>query len=168
MIRLKCEACGGSELIKDGDYFICQHCRAKYTPAAAEKLVIQIDGAVCVDGIAGVANLLERAEEYARAGDEVTAGMYFNKVLDNDPLNPAAREFFFQQEKRRRRAARTGKVILLVILFIVFLILFVACTSFEVFIYKETGYISGTVGVDVFYLLVVLGLGALIWRQFRK
>lgn len=29
MKALKCELCGGTEIVKDGDFFVCQNCGMK-------------------------------------------------------------------------------------------------------------------------------------------
>lgn len=39
MARFVCELCGGDNLVKDGDYFVCQGCGTKYTLEQARKLM---------------------------------------------------------------------------------------------------------------------------------
>lgn len=39
MAQLKCELCGGTELIKENDLFVCQSCGAKYSPEEARRLL---------------------------------------------------------------------------------------------------------------------------------
>ena len=39
MKALKCELCGGTEIVKDGDFFVCQSCGMKYTLESAEYLL---------------------------------------------------------------------------------------------------------------------------------
>ena len=48
MKKLQCELCGGNELLKDGDYFVCQHCGTKYKTEDAKKLFVE--GKVDVSG----------------------------------------------------------------------------------------------------------------------
>lgn len=38
MKSLNCEVCGGTELVKVGDYFVCQHCGMKYTTENIQKM----------------------------------------------------------------------------------------------------------------------------------
>ena len=45
MKALKCELCGSTEIIKDGDFFVCQSCGMKYTLETAKKMEASV---VCV------------------------------------------------------------------------------------------------------------------------
>ena len=39
MKRLVCELCGGVDLVKSGDFFVCQSCGVKYTKDVARKIL---------------------------------------------------------------------------------------------------------------------------------
>jgi len=160
--QLKCEVCGGFDLVKVGDLFYCQHCRAKYTPESAKKLFVQIDG------VAGVDSLLLRGLEYASAGDIETASTYYNRVLDIDPENPVARLFFSQQTQRERKAIRMNNIVFLILCLIPFVLLFGSCSAIEVnsLITKKT--FSPGVGFVIFYLLGIVGLSFAIRWQVRN
>ena len=43
MKKLVCELCGESDFIKEGEFFVCQVCGAKYTVAEARKLFVDAD-----------------------------------------------------------------------------------------------------------------------------
>ena len=43
MQKIQCEMCGGVDVVKDGDFYVCQNCGTKYTPESARKLLVQID-----------------------------------------------------------------------------------------------------------------------------
>ena len=47
---IKCELCGNNQLVKQGDYFVCQFCGTKYAPEAAKKLIVDIASPVSIDG----------------------------------------------------------------------------------------------------------------------
>ena len=38
MKAMQCELCGGTNIIKDGDFFVCQSCGMKYTVESAKKM----------------------------------------------------------------------------------------------------------------------------------
>lgn len=50
MKAIKCELCGNNQLVKQGDYFVCQFCGTKYAPEAAKKLIVDIASPVSIDG----------------------------------------------------------------------------------------------------------------------
>ena len=66
MKALKCELCGGTEIVKDGDFFVCQNCGMKYTLESAKKMmvegVVQIEGTVKTDKTADAERLLTLAK----------------------------------------------------------------------------------------------------------
>lgn len=39
MQKLQCEVCGGNELVKEGEYFVCQHCGTKYTKESLKEMM---------------------------------------------------------------------------------------------------------------------------------
>ena len=43
MNLIRCEACGAANLLKDGDYFVCQYCGCKYRK---EDIIIKSEGHV--------------------------------------------------------------------------------------------------------------------------
>ena len=45
MKKIVCELCGESDFIKEGEFFVCQVCGAKYTVAEARKLFVDVDAA---------------------------------------------------------------------------------------------------------------------------
>jgi Zn finger protein HypA/HybF involved in hydrogenase expression len=49
MKAIKCELCGSNEFIKEGDYFICKHCRTQYSLENARKMMVE--GAVEITGV---------------------------------------------------------------------------------------------------------------------
>lgn len=70
MKAMQCELCGSTDILKDGDYFVCQNCGTKYTPENAKKMmvegVVQVEGTVKVDASNQVANYLELGTRRAR------------------------------------------------------------------------------------------------------
>lgn len=48
MRAMQCELCGGTDIVKEDDFFVCQSCGMKYTPENAKKMMI--DGVVNIQG----------------------------------------------------------------------------------------------------------------------
>ena len=40
MKALKCEICGSNDIVKRGDYFVCESCGVKYTAEDVRKIVV--------------------------------------------------------------------------------------------------------------------------------
>ena len=55
MKALKCEVCGSNDIVKQGDYFICESCGVKYTVEDVRKIVVE--GAIRVDHSDEAANM---------------------------------------------------------------------------------------------------------------
>lgn len=53
MKKIECEACGSNDLLKQGDYFVCQNCGCKYTVEDVRKMMIEgtveVKGTVSID-----------------------------------------------------------------------------------------------------------------------
>ena len=65
---IKCELCGNNQLVKQGDYFVCQFCGTKYAPEAAKKLLVAIDNSVSVNGINSIEDDIKNVEQLIRIG----------------------------------------------------------------------------------------------------
>ena len=44
MKAIQCELCGATDIVKDGDFFVCQSCGMKYTPESAKKMMVEGPG----------------------------------------------------------------------------------------------------------------------------
>ena len=88
MKALKCELCGGTEIVKDGDFFVCQNCGMKYTLESAKKMmvegVVQVEGTVKTDKTADAKRLLKLAKTACETRNFCEAERYANKVLEID------------------------------------------------------------------------------------
>lgn len=81
MNALKCEMCGGVNLIKEDGYFVCQSCGVKYTVEEAKKLRVEIDRTGELD------NLLQLARR-ARQTKNINDGYkYYAQITSIDPYN---------------------------------------------------------------------------------
>ena len=49
MKAIVCEMCGGQDFSKQDGLYVCQHCRTKYDPEEAKKLMVEVSGSVKVD-----------------------------------------------------------------------------------------------------------------------
>ena len=89
MNTIRCEACGASHLLKDGDYFVCQYCGCKYR---REDILINSEGQVNIEKSSVVINSGSSPENILtiarRAHDDRNADLarkYYNRLLDVDP-----------------------------------------------------------------------------------
>ena len=98
----KCEMCGGSELIKEDGFYICQHCGTKYTPDEAKKLfvegVVKIDRSESKENLLTLARRARETEEYDRAAD------YYREYLLDDPNDWEAAFYSVYYEKKDCRS----------------------------------------------------------------
>ena len=88
MKAIKCELCGSTEVIKQEGLYVCQHCRTKYAPEEARKLLI--DSPIRIDNSGYIKNYLEIAQQALAAGNGAEAESYCNKILEIDPKNTEA------------------------------------------------------------------------------
>ncbi len=91
MKAIQCELCGATDIVKDGDFFVCQSCGMKYTPESAKKMmvegVVQVEGTVKVDNTQQIENFLSLARKAHDSDNEKEAEDYANKVLEIEPTN---------------------------------------------------------------------------------
>lgn len=94
MKALQCELCGSTEIIKDGDFFVCQSCGMKYTLETAKKMmvegVVQVEGTVKTDRTEDVNRYLALARTAQKAGNNADAEKYASMVLEIDLENAEA------------------------------------------------------------------------------
>ena len=85
MKQLICEMCGGSDLVKQNDLYVCQHCGAKYTVEEARKMMVE--GTVKIDTTEQTDKFLENARRAKQKEDWAEVEKYYNLVEQNDPSN---------------------------------------------------------------------------------
>ena len=91
IIELKCPSCGASLNLDDTrELAFCEYCGEKIM--LAEKKIVNVEGAVAVEGIASIDNLLIRARQFYNQGYINKAEEYYNRILDLDPFNQEAKE----------------------------------------------------------------------------
>lgn len=84
MQAIKCELCGSNQLIKENDYYQCEHCGTKYTLEEARKLIVS--GTVeVVTGNAEKERLLKNAETLINLGKTSEAGSTYSKIISIYP-----------------------------------------------------------------------------------
>ncbi len=83
MKKLVCELCGGVDLVKSGDLFVCQSCGAKYTEEAARKI---LDININMSGYSKkqIDNFMELASRALASGNWNEALRYSQNILEND------------------------------------------------------------------------------------
>jgi len=83
MKRLVCELCGGVDLVKSGDFFVCQSCGVKYTEEAARKI---LDININMSGYSKrqIENFMELASKALTSGNWNEALRYSQNILEND------------------------------------------------------------------------------------
>ena len=97
MKAIVCELCGSNDIVKQGDYFVCQHCGTKYTMEEAKKLI----GTVKIDKSDETKKLLLLARRAKEENNSENAAKYYDMVLRDDPENWEAsfNQVYFQAMK---------------------------------------------------------------------
>ena len=92
MKQLKCEMCGGTELIKQDGVFVCQSCGIKYSVEEAKKMMVEVEGTVDVSGStikvdtsAELKNLYELAQRAKADNNSENAQKYYSQIIVKDP-----------------------------------------------------------------------------------
>ena len=85
MKAIRCEMCNSNDVVKDGDFFVCQACGTKYTVEEAKKLMFE--GTVKIDNTEFVQKYLANARRAKQKEDWKEAEKYYNMVEQNDPAN---------------------------------------------------------------------------------
>ena len=73
MIKLSCEACGSTELKKEGEYYVCEHCGSRYTLPEHERRMKRIE------------NLYREARLANATGDTVSAQRNYDILAKEVP-----------------------------------------------------------------------------------
>lgn len=85
MKAMVCEMCDSRDLIKQGEFYVCQNCGTKYTVEAAKKLMVE--GTVKIDNTDVVEKYLLNARRAKKKEDWEETEKYYNMVEQNDPSN---------------------------------------------------------------------------------
>jgi len=83
MKAIQCEMCGSNDVLKDGEYYVCQHCGTKYTAEAAKKLMVE--GTVKIDTSETTRKYLQLARRAKETKDNVNAAKYYSLVAEECP-----------------------------------------------------------------------------------
>lgn len=83
MEKLACEACGSTDLVKQGDYFVCQFCGIKYTQSDLKKML----GTVKIDNTDKLSNLYQIARRAKDDNNSENAAKYYDMILIEDPTS---------------------------------------------------------------------------------
>jgi hypothetical protein len=97
--------CGGNQLIKQEDYFVCQNCGTKYSPEDAKKLFIE--GVVKIDNTERVDKWLELGRRAIEGEDYQSAEKYYTSILEEDTQNWEA---FFYSLYSRAMQCKIGEI----------------------------------------------------------
>lgn len=89
MNAIMCELCGSNDVVKQGEYFVCQHCGTKYSLEDAKKLI----GTVKIDSSDELKNLYELARRAKSDENRENAQKYYEMILVKDP-NSWEAQFF--------------------------------------------------------------------------
>lgn len=94
MKAIKCELCGGNDLVKQNGVYVCQYCGTQYTIEEARNLLrtaeggIDVSGStVKVDNSGFVQKYLKNARRAKKKEDWAEVEKYYNLVEQNDPTN---------------------------------------------------------------------------------
>ena len=88
MMRLTCEMCGSTDLIKQDGVFVCQSCGCKYSVEEAKKMMIQgtveVKGDVSINTENITSNYLKLAQNALEVGEKEAAFQYASKIIEID------------------------------------------------------------------------------------
>lgn len=94
MKAIVCEMCSSNDVVKEGDFYVCQNCGTKYTPESARKLMVEVAGKVDVSGSSvkvdttdNVKRALENARRAKQKEDWEEAEKYYDLVERDEPSN---------------------------------------------------------------------------------
>lgn len=84
MKAIVCEMCSSHDVVKDGEFYVCQSCGTKYTVENAKKLMVEVEGSVKVDQSGALNNYLTLARQAKQEGNSQNAAQYYElaKTLD--------------------------------------------------------------------------------------
>lgn len=89
--KLRCEMCGGNDLIKKDDFFECQNCGTKYSIEEIKKIIvernIETNNNRTQVNSANIENYLNIAKSAYNANNMSECETYCNKILENDSNN---------------------------------------------------------------------------------
>ncbi len=90
MKKIVCEICASNEFIKEGDYFVCEHCGTKYGPDEVKKMIVEgnvdVSGSsVKIDNSSEVEKYRKLADRHFESGQYQEAYDYYNKIIVDDP-----------------------------------------------------------------------------------
>ena len=86
MSKLVCEVCNGSDLVKQGNVFVCQSCGAKYNVEEAKLLIKnEVASQPELNSSNELDNLYEVAKRAANISDYNNAAKYYEQILVKDP-----------------------------------------------------------------------------------
>jgi hypothetical protein len=92
--KIVCELCGSNDFTKDGDLFVCDHCRTKYSSVEAQRMMfegsVEVTGTVRVDRANETGNLVTLATTALKNSNPGEAYDYANRALEIDAENPQA------------------------------------------------------------------------------
>ena len=73
MAGIRCEICGGANLIKEDNMFVCQRCKTKYTVEDARKLFFEDFDDKCADSVIDIRETVSEMEEQLSRDMSLTA-----------------------------------------------------------------------------------------------
>ncbi|MBQ7898050.1 MAG: ribosomal protein L7/L12 [Clostridia bacterium] len=89
MKQLKCEMCGGTDLIKQDGVFVCQSCGIKYSVEEAKKMMVEVDGTVnvSIDNSSKIESWKQIADSAYENHSYEEAYTYYCKIVEDDLKN---------------------------------------------------------------------------------
>lgn len=92
--QIVCELCGSNDFTKDGDLFVCDFCRTKYSSVDVQKMMVEgtveVAGTVRVDRTSETHNLIALATAALDNSNPNEAYDYANRALELDSGNADA------------------------------------------------------------------------------